>query len=73
MSENLDLVRSIFSAIERGDYTNAQWAEPEIEYVVVDELQPGRFRGLAGPCTARAPGALRRALTRSPPVTDRRR
>ena len=48
MSANLDLVRSIFFATERGDYTNAEWADPKIEYVVVDELQPGRFRRLAG-------------------------
>jgi len=61
-------VRSIFSAIERGDYTNAKWAEPKIEYVVVDELQPGRFRGLAGPCNSASTWC---ASARTNPVTAR--
>jgi ketosteroid isomerase-like protein len=48
MSENLDLMRSIFSAIEHGDYTNANWADPEIEYVIVGGPEPGTLRGRAG-------------------------
>ena len=48
MSANLDLVRSIFSAIERGDYANAEWADPGIEYVIVGGPEPGTFRGRAG-------------------------
>jgi ketosteroid isomerase-like protein len=48
MSTNLDLVRSIFSAIERGDFTNAEWADPEIEYVIAEGPDPATFRGLAG-------------------------
>ena len=48
MSENLDLVRSIFSAIERGDYTDAQWADPEIEYAIADGPEPRIFRGVPG-------------------------
>ena len=48
MPENLDLVRSIFSAIERGDYTNAEWADSEIEYVIAHGPEPDTYRGLAG-------------------------
>lgn len=44
----MDLVRSIFAAWERGDYTCAEWAEPDIEYVIVDGPTPGRWRGVVG-------------------------
>src|SRR5947208_2647724 len=48
MSENVDLVRSIYAAIGHGDFGSDDWADPEIEYVRADGLEPDSLIGRDG-------------------------
>ena len=48
MSENLDLVRSIFADWERGEFRSIGWAHPEIENEIVGGPSTGSRSGLAG-------------------------
>jgi ketosteroid isomerase-like protein len=47
-SANLELARRVCAEWERGDYTSYDWADPEIEFVLADGPDPGRWHGPAG-------------------------
>ena len=56
MSSNLDLVKSIFAAWQQGDFTSADWADPQIEYEMIGGLAEGRWTGISE--MAKAWGAM---------------
>lgn len=47
MSGNLELVRSIYAALEGGDFSSPEWTDPEIEGVFADGPTAGGFTGVA--------------------------
>jgi ketosteroid isomerase-like protein len=48
MPTNVDIVRSIYAEWERGDFSSAGWAHPEIEFTLADGPDPGSSMGMAG-------------------------
>ena len=44
-SPNVELVRSIYAAWECGDFSSAEWADAEIEYVQAGGPDPGSWVG----------------------------
>jgi ketosteroid isomerase-like protein len=46
--ENVEVVRRVYDAWERGDFSSVEWAHPEIEFVHADWPPTGTWTGLAG-------------------------
>ena len=50
--EKLEIIRPIYAAWERGDFTSAAWAHPDIEFVAADSFDAGSASGLAAMAAA---------------------
>lgn len=48
MPTNLEIVRSLRLAWDSGDFSATDWADPEIEYLIVDGPSCLRWTGLSG-------------------------
>jgi ketosteroid isomerase-like protein len=44
---NVEMVRSIYAAWSRGDFSSIDWAHPDIELVIADGPTAGTVKGLA--------------------------
>jgi ketosteroid isomerase-like protein len=47
MPSNLEIVKSIYADWERGDFSSADWAAPDIDFAMVGGLIEGRWKGIA--------------------------
>ena len=47
-SPTVDLVRSLFMAWARGDWSSVEWAHPQIEFAIADGPSPGTWAGVSG-------------------------
>ncbi len=47
MSQKLDIVKAIYAAWEKGDWSSTDWADPEIEFEMVGGLIEGSWTGVA--------------------------
>jgi ketosteroid isomerase-like protein len=48
VSENLDLVRSLYADWERGEFARTDWADREIVFVLTMDLEPVTSTGVDG-------------------------